>query len=206
MTTAVGTTELLGVCAAAAALGCHASTISRYLKDFPDLNQGSRTRPKVNVDALRRHRAENFNAARSGSYAGLLLGERNGLDAADGRARPTPNQADAPSYPAARAAREVVLADKAQLDLDEKLGTLVVRAEIEEALEEGARLLQRELLNLASRLAKEIATMGNLQEIQALIETECRALLKSHAAALDVLAEIAALQGRIAAMVEPGRA
>jgi hypothetical protein len=61
----------------------------------------------------------------------------------------------------------------------------VVRAEIEAACEEGARLLQRVLLELASRLAKEIATMSNVREIQALIETEYRALLKSHAAALD---------------------
>jgi hypothetical protein len=118
MPTAAGTAELLGVRAAASVLDCNPSTISRYLREFPVLNLGTKTRPKVDVEALRRHRAKNFNAARSGSYAGLLLGERNGLGAADGRARPTPNQADAPSYPAARAAREVVLADKAQLDLD----------------------------------------------------------------------------------------
>ncbi len=83
------------------------------------------------------------------------------------------------------AAREAVLAFRARVDLDEKLGALLSRDEVEEAVEEAARLLQRELLELAPRLAEEIATKDNPQEIRARLETEFRDLLKRLAAALE---------------------
>jgi len=61
MPTAAGTAELLGVRAAASALDCIPSTFSRDLREFPALNIGTKTRPKVDVEALRRHRVENTN-------------------------------------------------------------------------------------------------------------------------------------------------
>ena len=72
------TNRTVGVREAARALGKSPSTISRYLKEFPDLNLGSRTRPKIDVDVLRRHREANVNPFRSGSSAGRVFGEVDG--------------------------------------------------------------------------------------------------------------------------------
>ena len=191
MTIDAGVTHVVGVRAAARALGLNASTVSRYLKDHPELNHGTATRPKIDVAELRRHREENINAARSGSHAGRLLGEdngvagANGVDAANGWERPTRNQAEAPSLATARAEREAALAERARLDLDEKLAGLLVRAEVLEAFEETLQVLRRQLSDLVPRLAEKLATVGNAKEAQALMETEFRGLLEKCAAELD---------------------
>ncbi len=191
MTIDAGVADLVGVRAAARALGLNASTVSRYLKDHPDLNLGSERRPMVNLEELRRHREENINAARSGSHAGRLLGEDNGVagangaDAANGRERPTRNQAEAPSLATARAEREAALAERARIDLDEKLAGLLVRSEVEEAAREVVWVLRRELLELAPRLAEELAAMDNQRAIEVRAEFHFRALLKKYAAELD---------------------
>ena len=184
MTIDAGVTHVVGVRAAARALGLNASTVSRYLKDHPELNHGTATRPKIDVAELRRHREENINAARSGSHAGRLLGEDNGADAANGRERPTRNQAEAPSLATAKAEREAALAERARLDLDEKLAGLLVRAEVEQASEEAIQVLQRQLSDLAPRLAGKLATLDDAKEAQVLMETAFRALLKKYAGEL----------------------
>ena len=177
--------EILSLRGAARQLGkCH-STIVRYVQAHPDLNRGTVARPMVDLAELREHRAEHVDAARVGSHAGLLLGQGDGPNGANGHAQPAPDQAGgAPTYAVSKAAREAVLARKAQLDLDEKLGTLLIRAEVEAAVAEAGQLLQRELLDLAPRLAEKIAVMDDKHEIAALLDTEFRALLKRVAAAL----------------------
>ena len=185
MTIDAGATDVIGVRAAARALGLNASTVSRYLKDHPDLNLGSETRPKVDVEELRRHRANNTNPAHRGSYAGRLVGEGNGFDAAPGSAQPIPDHTGAPpAYAASKAARESALADRARVDLDEKLGALLSRDEVEEACEEVGRLFQRELLDLAPRLAEEMLNKDDLEEIQRRLEFHFRALLEKCATEL----------------------
>ena len=134
--------------------------------------------PKAEVDELR-------------IRPGRLLGEdngvagANGVDAANGWERPTRNQAEAPSLATARAEREAALAERARLDLDEKLAGLLVRAEVLEAFEETLQVLRRQLSDLVPRLAEKLATVGNAKEAQALMETEFRGLLEKCAAELD---------------------
>ena len=187
MTSDAGAGRLLGVRAAARALGLNPSTVSRYLKDHPELNRGSDTRPLVDLNELRRHRAANIDAGRSGNHAGLLLGQGDGINGANGHAQP--DQAGelptgAPAYAAARRARESVLAERARLDLDEKVATLCVRGEIEEATAAAVQALRRRLSDLAPRLAEEIAALGEPREIQARMEFQFRALLKRYAGEL----------------------
>ncbi len=169
------TAELIGVRAAARAVGLNASTISRYIKDHPDLNLGSEAHPKVDVVALRRHREENINPARRGSRAGRLLGEDEGQDDKKGAV---------PTYAASRAAREMVLAQRARVDLDEKRGLLVPRAEVEDAVFETGMLLQRDLLELGAQLAERLSTMDEPREIASLLETEHRRVLATLATSL----------------------
>ena len=133
----------------------------------------------VDLAELREHRAEHVDAARVGSHAGLLLGQGDGINGANGHAPPAPDQAGGPpTYADSKAAREAVLATKAQLDLDERLGALLVRSEVEAACEEVGQMLRRELLDLAPRLAEKIAVMDDRHEIAALLDAEFRALLK----------------------------
>lgn len=178
------TAELLGVCAAAAALGCHASTISRYLKDFPDLNQGSKGRPKIDVDALRRHRQATTNPSQQ-------RGRHAAVNALPPVAAPaTAKKPDAsPNYAMAKAVRETVLAQRARVDLDEKRGLLVSRQEVEDAVYDAGALLQRDLLNLASQVSERLAAMTDKREIEALLETELRAVLAAMASSLRAGAE-----------------
>ncbi len=116
MTTEPGGAGLLGVRAAAKVLNLNPSTVSRYLQDYPSLNLAEEgERPRVDVAALERHRAENVDPARRGSHAGRLFGEV--------KAGP-PEAAGATSAKAvllrARAARETTMAQTARVDLDVK--------------------------------------------------------------------------------------
>ncbi len=94
-----------------------------------------------------------------------------------------------PNYALAKAVRETVLAQRARVDLDEKRRLLVPREEIENAVFEAGAVLQRDLLDLAGRLAERIATMSDPREIAALLETELRRVLATLAASLRAKAE-----------------
>ncbi len=170
MTSDAGAGRLLGVRAAARALEVNPSTVSRYLKDHPELNHNSAARPMVDLEELRQHRVENLSAARRGSYAGRLIGKSDGSNGANGCGHPGTKSADIPSYAASKAARESVLAYRARVDLDAKLGLLVSRDEVEAAAEEAAQMLQRDLLELPPRLAEEIVAKDNPEEIRLRLE------------------------------------
>ncbi len=197
--------EIMGVRAAARALEIDKSTVSRYLKDFPELNLGVDGAPKVEIAALRAHRLENINLARSGSHAGRLLGEAAPIEddsasiddiepriedlapAGGGDASVTKKaaaDAGAPSYAVAKAVRETVLAQRARIDLDEKRGLLIVRAEVEDAIAEAGTVLQRELLELGSLLSDRLSAMESPREIALLLESEHRRVLAGLAATL----------------------
>ena len=204
MTNGTATAELLSVRGAALALKVNASTISRYLKDYPDLNQGSKTRPKVDVEALRRHRAQHTNPTPRGHQAGKVLvdGGPPPIVAADAPPAAT-KVADSPNYALAKAVRETVLAQRARVDLDEKRGLLVPRQEIEDAVYDAGAVLQRDLLELGAQLAERLAAMDKPREIAALLETELRRVLATWATSLRAKAESrqAEEQARVAAQV-----
>ncbi len=180
------TPDLLGVRAAARAVSLNPSTVSRYLKDHPQLNLGDEKHPKVDVAALRQHRAENVNAARSGSWAGRLLGE------GEVEAPPAATRSDAPpNYAHAKAVRETVLAQRARVDLDEKRGLLVPRAEVEDAVYDAGLMFQRDLLELGPQLAERLAAMTDPKKIAEVMQAEYRQVLATWASSLraDVAAE-----------------
>ncbi len=181
----MATAELLSVRGAALALEVNASTISRYLKDHPDLNLGSRTRPKVNVDALRRHRAENTNPSQQrGRHALASANEIKAPAAAIEPPPPAATTAIGANYFQARAVKETVLAQRARVDLDEKRGLLVSRVEVEDAVFDAGTVLQRDLLELGPQLAERLAAMDDPREIAALLETEHRRVLATLAVSL----------------------
>lgn len=143
--------------------------------------------PKVDVEALRRHRLENTNPARRGSWAGRLLGEGEPPPAAGpvGEAPPAATGSEAPpNYAYAKAVRETVLAKRARIDLDEKCKLLVPIAEVQDAIFDAGTVLQRDLLELGPQLAERLANMTDVREIAALLETELRCILATLAASL----------------------
>ncbi len=188
------TTDLAGVRGAARALSLSPSTVSRYLRDHPSLNLGDGKHPKIDVAALKRHRLENTNPARRGSWAGRLLGERSGKGKGD---------TTGPSYAASKAEREWILAQRARIDLDEKRGLLVPRREIEDAIYDGGVVFQRDLLELGPQLAERVASMDKPREIAALLETELRRVLATWASSLRSDAE-AELRPAEAPLPDPG--
>ncbi|MCZ6588384.1 MAG: hypothetical protein O7B24_10630 [Alphaproteobacteria bacterium] len=170
--------EIVSIRSAARQLGKSHSTISRYVQGCPELNRGTAERPLVNVEEVRRHRLENLNAARIGNHAGRLFGAGEAPPpAATGTEAP-------PNYAHAKAVRETVLAKRARIDLDEKCGLLVPRAEIQDAVFDAGRALQRDLLELAGQLAERIAAMDDPHEISELLNTEHRRVLAALAASL----------------------
>ena len=182
------TPDLLGVRAAARAVSLNPSTVSRYLKDHPELNLGDEMHPKIDVAALRRHRLENTNPARRGSWAGRLLGEGRG-DGPASAAEPPPAAtapANQPNYAMAKAVHETVRAQRARVDLDEKRALLVPRAEVEDAVFEAGLLLQRNLLHLCSQVAERLASMSDARQITELLEAEHRKVLAALASSLRV--------------------
>ena len=167
---------LLGVRAAAAALGLSASTVSRYVRAHPELNQGGASRPRIDPDALAAHRRDHVNGAMAGNHAGALMAPENGK--ANGKQRD-----DKPkiTYAEARTAHEALKVRKAQVALDEQLGRLVPRIEVEDGAAEAAQAVQNGLLSLGRELAERLAAMTDPGEIAALIESEHRRVLSEMA-------------------------
>ncbi len=126
------TTDPIGIRAAARALKVSPSTISRYLKNYPELDLGGEAQPMVDVDALRRHRAQHVHPAARGIKAARLL--------AAGGGEVTPALADLPlaaEYDKAHNAGKVLqqnLIDLAAL-LGEQLATMPDPREIVAMLE-----------------------------------------------------------------------
>ena len=103
---------------AAKRLGINRSTLTRYLKSYPELNR-SRIDGKiaVDLDELAQHRRENVNLMKSGNHAGRVFDE------------PAP----APLLPSSPAPREIKAADDDEPDdgglQDETVAKIRARAE-----------------------------------------------------------------------------
>jgi len=184
MTTEAGGDGILGVRAAAKVLKINPSTVSRYLQDYPSLNRGNDTRPKVDVAELRCHRAENVDPARGGGQAGRLFG---GVKA--NQPEPAAPTGAAAVLMRARASRATTKAQSERIDLDVKRELLVPRAEVEAHEYAIAQALQRDLLELGPQLSERLATMTVPREIAALLETEFRQVMAKLAAALRTQGE-----------------
>lgn len=165
--------HLVGVRAAADQLKLSPSTVSRYLTQFPELNRGeSDARPLVNVEELREHRKLNVNPAKAGNHAGLLF---------DPERPPPASVTRLTTDPAARSARtrrEETQAINAELDLHERLKTLVALRDVEDALFEAGRTITDSLRLRNQDIAATLAGMTDAREIAAYLDQEDRKLLQ----------------------------
>lgn len=173
--------QLVGVREAAKILNLNASTVSRYLRAHPELNLGEEGRaPRIDVEELRAHRAETVNHAKSQNHAGALFDEGDADQASPGTQVRKLNGGHETrgAYAEAKARREDLAAQKAQMELDEKRGLLVPRREVEDAAAEAGHLLQRGLMRLALDQAEPLATMTDPGEIRGMLEENYRQVLQ----------------------------
>lgn len=155
-------------------LGLNPSTVTRYLQQHPDLNRGTKAEPDVDIDELRRHRAENVNPAMSGNHAGLLQDQ---LDFPD-----DPEELAAPEQPPSRQVEARTRAAEAQatrleLDLAERKGLVVDRAGVEMAFRTVGVALTQALESRQRPLAEEFAGMSDARAIALRLDEEDRAML-----------------------------
>lgn len=181
---------LMGVREAARAINVNASTITRYLRQHPELNRGGAGRPLVDLDELKRHRTENVNAVMSGNHGGRLLGEPPAVapppepepeEHEDERRSIGPRK---PSYADAKTVAEATRARLAQLELARRLKQVVSRAEVEQALLEAGQTLRQLLAARARSIAEDLSALNDPREITARLDEEDRACLERIADAL----------------------
>lgn len=181
--------NLVGVTDAAAALGVSASTVSRYLTKHPDLNRAPKgARPMVDVDALRAHRDSTLLAGdgRASATPQRIAGSEKAEPHSAQAAPPPGPPSGGPSYSQAQAALTTTKALKARLEFDQLLGDLVPTGEVQDAAAEAGQLLQNLLMDLAPRLADELAVAKDPAAITAHLEQEFREMLSRFAQTLEV--------------------
>ncbi|MDF1627021.1 MAG: hypothetical protein P1U84_12120 [Parvibaculaceae bacterium] len=176
---------LVGVSQAAKELGVSHSTISRYLRSYPELTIGVGRRKKVDLAELQRHRQEN-----------LSVDEGEGLPFADeaGPARTVvPREEKSVEarqrQSAARATTDELKAELLRIELAERRGELVPIEEIEAAFGDAGALLQARFESRRRDLAERLVTMTDVKEIEAFLKQADRDMLEAFSRRLGQMAD-----------------
>ncbi len=93
------------------------------------------------------------------------------------------------TYHDARAQREAFNAENARLDLEERLGRLIDKADVEASTMTVFRRLRDRLLSIPSTLADRLAAQPDARAVRVLLDTELRTMLETLATELDDLGE-----------------
>lgn len=157
---------LLGVRAAAAALGLAPSTVSRQLAAGIIPNRGTVEQPLIDVAEAAAARADRID---HGKAKGVRTGE---LDVRPGR----------PRGESAAGKRERKLDEeirRLERENAEKEAQLVSRAGVDQAFAELAGIVQRSLADRTRRLAGRVMGQRDINEVLAAIEDEDRRILEA---------------------------
>lgn len=173
------------------------STLTRYLKTFPELNRSADpAKILVDIDELRQHRQENVNLVKSGNHAGVLFEEETPAvvepdDDLDLPLAPRPAahgvRPDAPNQPAgyatARARREEALAAKAEREEAVALGQLVIKDDVDAALGDALVNLRDKLLSPDLDLCEKLARCDDPTKVLSILRNANRGHLEKMAEA-----------------------
>lgn len=178
--------ELVGIreCArqmAARGLSIHPSTVSRQVTAGIIPNHGTPDAPLVNVDEAITARYANLDLTKRRRFtivppaspepqipAGELPLQRAAPEAANG----------GKTFNDARTERQIIEARLAQLSLEEKLGNLFDRSEVEGLFRDLGTALRDALLARGPALASRLAGRTSSADIQAIVEDEDRKLIE----------------------------
>ena len=196
--------DLLGISAAAKALGKDKSVISRWVRQHPELNHApDGYPPAVDVEELRAHRDGTLQTTKAGNHAGLFVdeveadsgGHGDGQTGADTPATTSDGgQGDTASLTVAteKARHERAKRIKAERANDEDAGRLIPRAEADEAIADTLAPVREALEGLGGEVAPEVADLTDHREIQRVIDERVRQSLEGVADGLhDAIARVA---------------
>jgi hypothetical protein len=109
------------------------------------------------------------------------------LDAGDGEddAGADDTQPGGGGYHQSRALRELYNAEGARLDLEERLGRIADREDVEHRTMQVFRMVRDRLLGMPAALSERIAAQPDARAVRALLQTEIRRTLANLADALD---------------------
>lgn len=155
--------------AAARELGVNKSTVKRWCDKHPALMD---ERGMVDVDELREHRDTVINPGLQ--TAGRAITED-----------PAPARVSEPGLNAHRSRREKATADSAELDLADRLGKTMRRADVESAVGEAAALLRETAAQIARDRAERLARIDDVRAMEAELEDMTRAMLAEGARFLE---------------------
>ncbi|MFA6022261.1 MAG: helix-turn-helix domain-containing protein [Rhodospirillales bacterium] len=129
---------LLSITEAAQLLGLNKSTVSRFVRDHPELNRAGGRQPRVLLSELQAKRKAETNEAKAGNHAGLAFGE-----AVDGGELPSqPAPVAGPRLAEERAGLESIRRQRAALELERDLGAVALTSDLEDAGHEIGLFLQ----------------------------------------------------------------
>lgn len=178
---------------AAKLLGINRSTLTRYLKTYPELNRSHVDgRIAVDVDELARHRSENVNLLKSGNHAGRLFDEPAPLlDEITPRpvTRAVEREADDDDDDDAaglqdetvakiRARRERILLNRLEREEAVQLGELTPAPEVEEATGNALVKLRDALMSPDLDLCEALAAASDPAEVTQLLRAANRKALE----------------------------
>lgn len=174
-------TEHVGIREAARQLGIkgvqlNASTVSRFVKDHPELNHGTDKRPKIDIAEFMALREMEINPLMSDNHAG-------GVDAAGDNAIPATTSK--PNLATAKTVGEAAKAQMARLDLAERLGQVIETGMVEATIAEAGQALVQAMEGRNRRLGDELATMSDPRAIAARLKESDREVLEKVSDALN---------------------
>jgi hypothetical protein len=173
---------------AAKQIGINRSTLTRYLKTYPELNR-SRVDGKiaVDIDELRRHRDENVNRLKSGSHAGRLFDEPAGPSLLP-RADPPPDDADEDTDDPSivqdetvakiRARRERIMLNRLEREEAAQLRQLTPTEEVEEETGSALIKLRDALMSPDLDLCEKLAATQDAGEVALVLREANRKALE----------------------------
>lgn len=183
---------------AAKALGINRSTLTRYLKTYPELNR-SRVDGKiaVDLDELARHRGENVNLLKSGNHAGRafdepapapllardpapLAGDED-EDSTDDEAGPLQDETVAKI----RARAERIKLNRLEREEAVELGQLTPAEEVEQATGEALAKLRDQLMSPDIDLCEKLAATSDPAEVAQALRAANRKVLEKLAEAFE---------------------
>ncbi len=182
---------LMKQAAFAAAQGWNRSTVTRLKQAGRLVMEGAlvdtvaslvriRETGGMRFDVAERHAAQRDGNGAEKIGAGGTVGQGEGMDkGAVTIAAPAPDGAVGERRADAQARKESALADLAEMDVKQKRGELIPKADVDLALRSFAASVRARLDVLPDQIAPLVAPVTDLDEIHALLAEHCRSILSA---------------------------
>jgi len=167
--------EFVTITEAARRLGLHKATVSRQAREL-EVAKNERGHIDLGDYIAKREGGINVLMAR-GSQGVAMGGQGYGLGAEGFPAAPAQRTTRDSNLVKASAALKALQVEEARLDLEERKGLLISRAQVAEQLFGASRVLRDELLSLPDRLASELAALESPDDIRIILTRRIEAAL-----------------------------